>query len=93
MEFLQRFYCPKTVVNFLSSIPYSNSEYVNLAGMQGTSRPTHYHVLVNENKLSPDDIQGLTNNLCYTFGRCTTSVSMGKPLQGFRCFLLSYVTT
>nr|XP_024403750.1 protein argonaute 10-like isoform X3 [Physcomitrium patens] len=48
----------------------------------GTSRPTHYHVLVNENKLGPDDIQSLTNNLCYTFGRCSTSISMGKfPLE------------
>ena len=38
---------------------------LRLTWMQGTSRPTHYHVLVNENKLGPDDIQSLTNNLCY----------------------------
>ncbi|WOK99389.1 protein argonaute MEL1-like [Canna indica] len=37
------------------------------AGIQGTSRPTHYHVLLDENKFSADQLQTLTNNLCYTY--------------------------
>uniref|UniRef100_A0A804QJ33 Piwi domain-containing protein n=1 Tax=Zea mays TaxID=4577 RepID=A0A804QJ33_MAIZE len=37
------------------------------AGIQGTSRPTHYHVLYDENELTADALQSLTNNLCYTF--------------------------
>lgn len=48
------------------------------AGIQGTSRPTHYHVLADENGFSPDQLQALTNNLCYTYQRCTRSVSIGQ---------------
>jgi eukaryotic translation initiation factor 2C len=33
---------------------------------QGTSRPAHYHVLWDENKFTADELQTLTNNLCYT---------------------------
>ncbi|CAA3027822.1 argonaute 5 [Olea europaea subsp. europaea] len=36
------------------------------AGIQGTSRPTHYHLL--------------TNSLCYTYARCTRSVSIVPPV-------------
>ncbi|GAA0144984.1 translation initiation factor [Lithospermum erythrorhizon] len=49
------------------------------AGIQGTSRPAHYHVLWDENKFSADEIQSLTNNLCYTYARCTRSVSVVPP--------------
>lgn len=34
--------------------------------VQGTSRPAHYHVLWDENNFSADEMQSLTNNLCYT---------------------------
>jgi eukaryotic translation initiation factor 2C len=46
---------------------------------QGTSRPAHYHVLWDENKFSADSLQSLTNNLCYTYARCTRSVSIVPP--------------
>ncbi|GLD92496.1 hypothetical protein PINS_up001054 [Pythium insidiosum] len=46
------------------------------AGIQGTSRPTHYHVLLDEIGFSADDIQMMTNRLCYTYARCPRSVSM-----------------
>ncbi|KAJ9145671.1 hypothetical protein P3X46_028026 [Hevea brasiliensis] len=49
------------------------------AGIQGTSRPAHYHVLWDENKFSADGLQSLTNNLCYTYARCTRSVSIVPP--------------
>ncbi|KAK6941588.1 Piwi domain [Dillenia turbinata] len=35
------------------------------AGIQGTSRPAHYHVLWDENNFLSNAIQSLTNNLCY----------------------------
>ncbi|KAG0602900.1 hypothetical protein M758_10G049800 [Ceratodon purpureus] len=71
---------PGTVVDKDVCHPHNYDFFlVSQAGFIGTSRPTHYHVLVNESKLSPDDIQGLTNNLCYTFGRCSTSISMAAP--------------
>jgi hypothetical protein len=37
-----------------------------LDSFQGTSRPAHYHVLWDENKFTADELQTLTNNLCYT---------------------------
>ncbi|WOK93958.1 protein argonaute MEL1-like [Canna indica] len=49
------------------------------AGIQGTSRPTHYHVLYDENYFPADALQILTNNLCYTYARCTRSVSVVPP--------------
>ncbi|GFS34116.1 Stabilizer of iron transporter SufD / Polynucleotidyl transferase [Actinidia rufa] len=49
------------------------------AGIQGTSRPAHYHVLWDENNFTADELQSLTNNLCYTYARCTRSVSIVPP--------------
>uniref|UniRef100_A0ACD5W5V3 Uncharacterized protein n=1 Tax=Avena sativa TaxID=4498 RepID=A0ACD5W5V3_AVESA len=49
------------------------------AGIKGTSRPAHYHVLWDENNFSADALQTLTNNLCYTYARCTRSVSIVPP--------------
>ena len=37
--------------------------------LQGTARPMHYHVLVDDNKFKADDIQSLTNKLCYLNAR------------------------
>ncbi|MBA0722121.1 hypothetical protein Golax_009600, partial [Gossypium laxum] len=37
------------------------------AGIMGTSRPAHYHVLWDENNFTADALQTLTNNLCYTY--------------------------
>lgn len=49
------------------------------AGIQGTSKPAHYHVLVDENGFSADGIQLLTYWLCYLYCRCTRSVSYCPP--------------
>ncbi|RCV23302.1 hypothetical protein SETIT_4G288700v2 [Setaria italica] len=49
------------------------------AGIKGTSRPAHYHVLWDENNFTADALQTLTNNLCYTYARCTRSVSIVPP--------------
>ncbi|MBA0616376.1 hypothetical protein Godav_016430 [Gossypium davidsonii] len=53
------------------------------AAMPGTSRPAHYHVLWDENNFTADGIQSLTNNLCYTYARCTRSVSVGFDTISF----------
>ncbi|KAL6195909.1 hypothetical protein ACLB2K_031526 [Fragaria x ananassa] len=50
------------------------------AGIQGTSRPAHYHVLYDENSFTADSLRVLTNNLCYTYARCTRSVSIVPPV-------------
>jgi Piwi domain len=49
-------------------------------GLQGTSRPTHYTILVDENRLSVDDIQALSYNLCHVYARCTRVVSIVPPV-------------
>ena len=49
------------------------------AGLQGTSRPTHYHVLHDENGFSADMLHEFTYRLCYGYARCTRSVSVVPP--------------
>ncbi|KAL8685305.1 MAG: hypothetical protein Q9218_007849 [Villophora microphyllina] len=46
---------------------------------QGTARPTHYVVLLEENGLNADDLEALTHNLCYHYGRCPKAVSLCPP--------------
>lgn len=46
---------------------------------QGTSRPSHYHVLWDDNHFSSDELQVLTYQLCHTYVRCTRSVSIPAP--------------
>ncbi|OQR70150.1 protein argonaute-2-like [Tropilaelaps mercedesae] len=49
------------------------------AGIQGTSRPSHYHVLWDDNQFTADELQCLTYQLCHTYVRCTRSVSIPAP--------------
>lgn len=50
------------------------------SGIQGTTRPVHYHVLKDENGFTPDAIQNLTFALCHLYCRCTRSVSLVPPV-------------
>ncbi|XP_077252769.1 protein argonaute MEL1-like [Tasmannia lanceolata] len=71
---------PGTVVDTTICHPTEFDFYLcSHAGIQGTSRPTHYHVLLDENKFTADELQMLTNKLCYTYARCTRSVSIVPP--------------
>ncbi|XP_033128233.1 protein argonaute 10 isoform X4 [Brassica rapa] len=71
---------PGTVVDTKICHPTEFDFYLcSHAGIQGTSRPAHYHVLWDENNFTADGIQSLTNNLCYTYARCTRSVSVVPP--------------
>ncbi|KAJ8490512.1 hypothetical protein OPV22_012233 [Ensete ventricosum] len=71
---------PGTVVDSKICHPTEFDFYLcSHAGIQGTSRPAHYHVLWDENKFTADALQTLTNNLCYTYARCTRSVSIVPP--------------
>ncbi|KAJ1923919.1 hypothetical protein IWQ60_005556 [Tieghemiomyces parasiticus] len=49
------------------------------SGLQGTSRPVHYTVLLDENRLTADVLQDMTNRLCYAFPRCARTVSLCTP--------------
>ncbi|KAG0487287.1 hypothetical protein HPP92_009382 [Vanilla planifolia] len=72
---------PGTVVDTKICHPTEFDFYLcSHAGIQGTSRPAHYHVLWDENNFTADGLQSLTNNLCYTYARCTRSVSVVPPV-------------
>ncbi|EZF29972.1 hypothetical protein H109_00292 [Trichophyton interdigitale MR816] len=49
------------------------------AGIQGTSRPAHYVVLKDGNNFTANELQSMTHNLSYVFGRATRSVSIATP--------------
>lgn len=49
-------------------------------GIQGTSRPTHYYVLHDENGFTADELQMVTYQLCHLYGRCTRVVSIPAPV-------------
>lgn len=71
---------PGTVVDQLITHPVENDFLlVSHHGLQGTSRPTHYHLLWDDSDASTDDVQQLTYYLCYLFARCTMSVSYPAP--------------
>ncbi len=52
---------------------------INSIMLQGTSRPSHYHVLWDDNHFDSDELQCLTYQLCHTYVRCTRSVSIPAP--------------
>jgi eukaryotic translation initiation factor 2C len=61
----------------------------------GTSRPSRYSVLYDENNFNADDIQSLTYALCHIYARSTRSVSVPAPLYciHFCKVLCSFMTT
>ncbi|KAG6532092.1 hypothetical protein ZIOFF_005930 [Zingiber officinale] len=50
------------------------------AGMIGITRPTHYHVLMNEIGFTTDSLQELVHSLSYVFQRSTTAISVVAPI-------------
>uniref|UniRef100_A0A061SHJ7 Aubergine n=2 Tax=Tetraselmis sp. GSL018 TaxID=582737 RepID=A0A061SHJ7_9CHLO len=48
--------------------------------LQGTSRPAHYHVLLDESEFSADQIEALTFNLCFLYCRATKAVGLVTPV-------------
>jgi len=71
---------PGTAVDSGITHPYEFDFYLcSHYGMQGTSRPTHYHVLYDDNNFTADRLQQLTYQLCHVYARCTRSVSIPAP--------------
>ncbi|KAJ3403223.1 eukaryotic translation initiation factor 2C, 3 [Chytriomyces hyalinus] len=68
---------PGTVIDKGVTHPFEFDFYLySHAGIQGTSRPIHYHVLMDENQFSADEFQEITYSMCYTYARATKSVSL-----------------
>lgn len=49
------------------------------AGLQGTARPAHYMIVLDEIGLQVDQLQTMTHNMCYTFNRATKAISVCPP--------------
>ncbi|GIL75720.1 hypothetical protein Vretifemale_5434, partial [Volvox reticuliferus] len=71
---------PGTVVDRGIVSPDAYDFYLNShAGLQGTNKPAHYHVLIDEIGFGADGVQLLTYWLCYLYQRTTKSVSYCPP--------------
>lgn len=44
--------------------------------LQGTSRPVHYHVILDQIKHKPQELENMIYDHCYQYMRSTTSVSL-----------------
>ncbi|KAL8545005.1 hypothetical protein ACS0TY_005275 [Phlomoides rotata] len=72
---------PGTIIDNKVCHPRNNDFYLCAhAGMIGTTRPTHYHVLYDEIGFSPDDMQELVHSLSYVYQRSTTAISVVAPI-------------
>ncbi|KAG5411360.1 hypothetical protein IGI04_007679 [Brassica rapa subsp. trilocularis] len=62
--------------NLKSFTPHCICLCFTLPISQGTSRPAHYHVLLDEIGFSPDELQNLIHSLSYVNQRSTTATSI-----------------
>ena len=63
---------------------------VSQPGLRGTSRPTHYNVLYEDNGLTLARIEIMTFDLCHVYSRASRAISQPAPsfyahLAAFRC--------
>ncbi|XP_031382181.1 protein argonaute 16 isoform X2 [Punica granatum] len=72
---------PGTVVDTEIVHPRNYDFYMcSHAGSIGTSRPAHYHVLIDENGFSVDELQNLIHSLSYVYQRSTSAISIVAPI-------------
>ncbi|KAL8404858.1 hypothetical protein RB594_009658 [Gaeumannomyces avenae] len=68
---------PGTVVEREVTHPFHYDFYLcSHVAIQGTARPVHYHVIHDEVKMSPDELQKMIYQQCYQYARSTTPVSL-----------------
>lgn len=72
---------PGTVVDTKIVHPHDFDFYLcSHYGGIGTSKPTHYYVLWDENGFTSDQLQKLIYDMCFTYVRCTKPVSLVPPV-------------
>ncbi|KAF5197521.1 argonaute [Thalictrum thalictroides] len=72
---------PGTIIDKNICHPQNNDFYLCAhKGILGTSRPVHYHVLLDEIGFSPDELQELVHSLSYVYQRSSTAVSLVAPI-------------
>lgn len=70
---------PGTIVEKDVTHPIENDIYLcSHVAIQGTARPTHYHMLLDEANISPENFQTMLYENCYQYQRATTPVSLCK---------------
>lgn len=68
---------PGTVVDRDVTTPFEFDFYLNShSAIQGTARPTHYHVLMDEEKQDPNKLISMVYEHSYQYMRATTPVSL-----------------
>jgi len=68
---------PGTLVETDVTHPFHYDFYLcSHVAIQGTARPVHYNVLVDEVGMKPDDLQRMIYQQCYQYARSTTPVSL-----------------
>ncbi|KAL2326862.1 hypothetical protein Fmac_020289 [Flemingia macrophylla] len=73
---------PGTVVDTTITHPRNYDFYMCAhAGSIGTSKPVHYHVLLDEIDFSADGLQDLIHSLSYVNQRSTTATSVVAPIS------------
>ncbi|KAJ3145953.1 hypothetical protein HK101_002392, partial [Irineochytrium annulatum] len=71
---------PGTVVDSVITHPTQFDFFLNShTGLLGTSRPTHYRVIKDQNNFTADAMQKLTYGLCFNYGKATKAVSVCPP--------------
>jgi eukaryotic translation initiation factor 2C len=71
---------PGTVIDTEVCHPFEFDFFLNShAGLKGTNKPAHYHVLLDQNGFGSDCLQLLTYRMCYNYLRATRSVSLVPP--------------
>lgn len=70
---------PGTLVEKDVTHPFEYDFYLNShSAIQGTARPTHYHVLMDEIGMSANELQNMIYEHSYQYMRSTTPVSLCK---------------
>ena len=68
---------PGTIVDRDVTHPFEYDFYLNShSAIQGTARPTHYHVLYDEEKIDPNKLVNMVYEASYQYMRATTPVSL-----------------
>ncbi|CAM9002892.1 unnamed protein product [Rhodiola kirilowii] len=72
---------PGTIIDSKICHPRNNDFYLCAhAGMIGTTRPTHYHVLFDDVGFGADELQELVHSMSYVYQRSTTAISIVTPI-------------
>ncbi|CAG8443078.1 3096_t:CDS:10 [Acaulospora colombiana] len=73
---------PGTIVDSVIVVPQHFTFFLQShTALRGTARPAYYHVILNGGEFTADEMQNLTNKLCYLSARCNTPISLVTPVH------------